>query len=151
MPVTPCSFRTHFPEFTDATAYPDGRINFWLSVGDRLLQTKRWQDMKDHGLALFTAHHLVLQARDVRAAAVGGIPGDKTGVVASKAVDKVNISYDNASTVDPRDGHWGLTSYGLQFRRLSNIAGMGGLQAVGAGAVGPALGTWAGGWPTGCG
>lgn len=142
MTVTPAQFRLDFAEFTSITTYPDGQINFWLGVGTRLLQVRRWADMLDHGLALFIAHHLVLQQRDLKAAAVGGVPGERTGVVTAKGVDKVSVSYDNASTIDAKAGHWGLTTYGLQFRRLSQLAGMGGAQAAGCGFGPPALGIW---------
>lgn len=129
MTVTPASFRANFPEFADAAIYPDATVNYWLGIGARMLRADRWVDLLDHGLELFTAHHIALARQAVEAAAAGGVPGSNTGVVTSEAVDKVSASYDAGSTtLDSGAGHWNATVYGVQFLQLVRMAGSGGWQ-----------------------
>ncbi|MFX7140316.1 DUF4054 domain-containing protein, partial [Acinetobacter baumannii] len=84
-------------EFSDTTKYPDSVVQFWLTVSASLVNPCRWGVLTDQGIELCTAHHLVLAARDEQAAAVGGIPGQMTGPLSSKAVDKVSASYDTGA------------------------------------------------------
>lgn len=126
--MTPSQFRQDFPEFADTTQYPDSSINFWLTVATQLVNPARWGVLTDQGIELCTAHHLVLAARDAQAAAVGGIPGQMTGPLSSKSVDKVSASYDTgAATVDD-GGFWNLTSYGVRYLTLARTMGAGGFQ-----------------------
>lgn len=129
MTVTPASFREHFPEFADASAYPDVTVSYWLGIGVRMLRPDRWVDLLDHGLELFTAHHIAIARQAFRAATAGGTPGANAGVVTSKTVDKVSVSYDAGSTtLDAGAGHWNATTYGVQFLQLARMAGSGGWQ-----------------------
>ena len=122
------TFRTDFPDFADDAKYPDAQVNFYLGLGNKLLNGTRWADVRDYGLELFVAHNLVLSAQDAESAASGDVPGTSTGAVASMAVDKVNISYDNTASLDEKAGHWNLTTYGKQFIRLARMVGAGGVQ-----------------------
>jgi hypothetical protein len=147
-------FRTDFPEFADVVAYPDSSVDFWIRLATKLLRPSRWADVLDEGIELFVAHNLALQ----RAASSGGssgVPGMNSGVVASKTVDKLSITYDSSVGIVPNAGHWNLTTYGTRFLWLMNMAGMGPTQ-LGAGVahaldgevwvVGGILGN---GWPYG--
>lgn len=122
------TFRTDFPAFVDETIYPDAQVNFYLGLGTKLLSSPRWSDLRDYGLELFVAHNLVLSAMDAEASSAGDQPGTNTGAVASMAVDKVNISFDNTASLDEKAGHWNLTTYGKQFIRLARMVGTGGVQ-----------------------
>lgn len=129
MTVTASSLRQNLPEFASTSDYPDATLTYWLGIGMKLLRADRWGDMLDHGLELFTAHHLVLARQAVQSAALGNTPGANTGVVTSEAVDKVSASYDAASTtLDTNAGHWNATTYGVQFLMLARMAGSGGWQ-----------------------
>lgn len=129
MTVTPASFREHFPEFADASTYPDVTVSYWLDIGVRMLRPDRWVDLLDHGLELFTAHHIALARQAVRSAAAGASPGANVGVMTGKTVDKVSASYDAGSTtLDAGAGHWNATMYGVQFLQLARMAGSGGWQ-----------------------
>lgn len=129
MTVAPASFRANFPEFADAATYPDATVNYWLGIGIRMLCPDRWGDLLDHGLELFTAHHIALARQAVRSASSGATPGVNAGVVTSKTVDKVSVSYDAGSTtLDAGAGHWNATVYGVQFLQLVRMAGSGGWQ-----------------------
>lgn len=128
MTVTVSKFRTDLPEFEDALRYTDGLINFWMAAALLRLPADRWDDLLDHGVELFTAHQIALSARAQDAAASGGIPGSGAGVVASKAVDKVSVSYDTGAATLEAGGHWNLTTYGIQFLQLARMVGSGGIQ-----------------------
>lgn len=129
MTVAPASFRANFPEFADTAIYPDTTVSYWLGIGVKMLSPDRWADLLDHGLELFTAHHIALAAQAVKSSSSGAMPGSNTGVVTGKAVDKVSVSYDAGSTtLDAGAGHWNATTYGVQFLQLVRMAGSGGWQ-----------------------
>jgi hypothetical protein len=123
-------FRDDFPEFSDSGKYPSRTLEFWLSVGGKLLRPERWGDLLDHGLELFTAHHLALSAKDQAAAARGLPPGLGFGNETAKSVDKVSVSIDAGSVYLDGGGHWNLTTYGIQFLQLARLVGAGGVQVV---------------------
>jgi hypothetical protein len=126
--ATVAQLRAAFPEFADVTAYPSTMLEFWLAVATKMLNAERWDDMLDHGQMLFTAHHVVLQKRDVDGSAGGGSPGAIQGAVASKSVDKVAVSYASESATYQDAGFWNLTTYGLQYWNLVRMFGAGGVQ-----------------------
>lgn len=132
------TFRADFPEFGSNVVYPDSAIKFWLNIGVIQLNAQslavpvsdRWGSLVNLGLELFTAHHIVLEAFNRKAAFIGGIPGLNTGAIASQGVDKVNLAYDNADTLSKDAGHWNLTTFGTRFMELARMVGSGGLQLI---------------------
>lgn len=143
MTVTIESFRTSLPEFTDPTNYPDSGITFWLTWAEIMLSAPRWGRSLDLGTMMFVAHHLVLERQAQRAAANGGVPGTAIGVINSKSVDKVSVGYDTTGVIDPKDGHWNLTTYGLRFVGMVKMFGAGPVQ-IGVGVAPPLSGP---AWP----
>lgn len=133
MTVTPSSLRGNFPEFSNATNYPDSLVGFWLGVSDNLMlpAAQRWGNMYDFGIQLLTAHHLVLARRAIVTASNGGVPGVTSGAIANKAVDKVSVGYDSSNVTLDKGGMWNLTEYGIQFLQLSRQIGSGGFQSTG--------------------
>jgi hypothetical protein len=129
MAVTVASFRSTFPEFSDVSLYPDDSITFWMSVAVQMVNANRWKSMTDTGVMLLGAHYLVFAAKDQMAAEAGGVPGEATGNVSSKSVDKVSVSYDSSAiTASDAKGDLALSSYGIRFARLAKMFGAGGLQ-----------------------
>lgn len=128
MTVTASSFRTDFPEFASTTNYPDSLVTFWIGLAGKLHSEDRWGDVLDYGIELFVAHNLVLERQAAKSAATGAVPGVASGAVAQKTVDKVSVSYDTASAMEPGAGHWNLTTYGQRWIRLVSMFGAGGLQ-----------------------
>jgi len=122
------TFRADFTEFANTTNYPDSMITFWLTYAARLVDETRWGDCYDLGVELFVAHNIVLERDAVRRAAAGATPGQASGPLASKTVDKVSISYDTASAMEPGAGHWNLTVYGQRYARMVQMFGAGGIQ-----------------------
>lgn len=118
-------FRTDFPEFADASRYTPTTIAFWSGIGEKVISQDRFRELYVAALELFTAHNLVLAAGNKAAAASGALPGGAGGAIASKAVGSVNVSYDNASSMELNAGHWNQTTYGRQYIQLARLIGQG--------------------------
>ncbi|WP_315313119.1 DUF4054 domain-containing protein [Pantoea vagans] len=122
-------FRTAFPQFADATKYPDPQVEFRLNLADIMLSEKvTGKKMFPYLVELFVAHYMALWLADRNAAAVGGAGGSTNGVQASKSVDKVSVSYDTGATLNPDAGFWNNTRYGAEFWQLIIMFGAGGRQ-----------------------
>lgn len=121
-------FRTDFPEFTDATMYPDGSVTFWLNVASISLPEARWGAWWSLGQELFVAHHLVLAARAVNDASLGITPGEVDGPATAKSVDKVSVSKDASAVTLEDGGFWNMTRYGIQLLQFARMCGTGGMQ-----------------------
>lgn len=134
MAVTANGFRGHFSEFGDLLVFPDAQIEFYLGIAPNLVNSERWGSSFDLGVELFIAHNITLDARAVRDAKTGQLPGAVTGPVSGRSVDKVSVSYDTSAAAERDQGHWNLTVYGLRYIRLGRMFGAGPLQ-VGTGGV----------------
>lgn len=145
MAVTPFSFRGAFPAFNNPTTYSDPVISFWIGLATKLTSATRWGDVLDYGIMLFVAHNLSLEFNSNAAAKKGQNPGFVTGPVTSASVDKVSYSRDPSAAMDPKAGHWNLTTYGLRYWRLIQMMGAGPVQ-IGAPSAAE-LNQYPGAWP----
>lgn len=145
MTVTAAQFRVNFPEFSDVAKYSDPEVGFWLGLSLLLLNPDRWGNALDYGLQLFVAHNLSLQFDSKMAAASGQNPGKVVGNLTSGSVDKVSYSRDTAAVMDPKHGHWNLSTYGLRYIRLVMMMGAGPVY-VGAPSASE-LSQYTGAWP----
>lgn len=102
-------------------------LDFWSGVAANLVSLDKWGALYTQGIYLFVAHNLVLQRRNINAAA-GGVPGAQTGMQSSKAVGRVSVGYDNGNVAEQNGGQWNLTTYGLQYLQLARMIGVGGVQ-----------------------
>jgi hypothetical protein len=121
-------FRSTFPEFAPDDLYSDGQVNLWLTFALQMANEQRWGTLYSLGVYLVTAHNLYLSARDQATAEAGGVPGEVTGSVSSKAVDKVSVSYDTGAVAMEKAGDWALSTYGIRYLRMARLMGAGGLQ-----------------------
>lgn len=122
------TFRTTLPAFASEVAYPDATVNLWLAAAKLMVNADRWMEMTDTGIALVTAHYLVLESRSQAAASRGGTAGEMNGPTSSKSVDKVSVSYDTSAATIEGAGAWNLTSYGVRYLTLARMFGAGGIQ-----------------------
>jgi len=122
------TFRQNFPEFADSARFTDTQAQFFLTIGETMLNADRWGALLDYGLGLFVAHHLAIASRDVAAADMGGVPGAVTGPTSSKSVDKVSVSYDTGAVSLNDAGFWNMSSYGIRFWNTVRMVGAGGIQ-----------------------
>ena len=82
----------------------------------------------DYAIELFAAHQIVLEKQAVDAAQAGGDPGTKIGVITSKGVGGVSVSYDVSSIVEEGGGYWNQTIWGMRFWRLAKAVSGGPIQ-----------------------
>ena len=143
MTIAISQFRADYPEFASTSVYPNSQVNYWLSMAYSMLNAGRFKSQLDMAAELFVAHNISLEARAQAEAKNGGIPGQTTGPLSSKSVDKVSVSYDTGSGIQPDAGHWNLTIYGTRLIRMMRMFGAGPLQ-IGMGVVPPGNGQ---AWP----
>lgn len=129
------AFREAFPQFT-AELVPDARIAFHLRVGDKLLSSARWGDLRDEGLGLYAAHQLTLELEAAKdAAGTGGISAAAGPVTSeTKTVGGVSHSATRAGAAAQgaalaNAGQYNSTVYGQQYWQLVQIVGAGGMVA----------------------
>ena len=139
--ISTTSFRADYTEFGSISLYPNPAIQYWINVAGMLLtNTSRWglgspapvapaATILDVATELFVAHNLALEKQADDAARRGGTPGTSVGgVVSSKSVGGVSVSYDTSSGIDEGAGHWNLTTYGTRLYRLFQLFGSGPVQ-----------------------
>lgn len=99
-------FRKSFPEFVDKDKYTDGMINFWSGIADLQLNSIRWADLRNHGIQLFVAHNITLQAQNVASSAItGGVPGQGSGIMAAESAGQVSINFDTQTSAELEGGN----------------------------------------------
>lgn len=116
----------------------------------------------DFAIEMWVAHQIVLEKQAMAAAAAGGDPGTKIGVISNKSVNGVSVGFDvGAITGDSAGksaGYYNQTIYGMRFWRLARARSAGPIQ-IGIGRNPPffmgfnnfgflgASNAWAGPWP----
>ena len=129
MSVTSDSFRLAFPAFQNTALYPTPMVDFWVAQALLLHNPARWGANLDFGVSLWVAHNLVLETQAGKQSAQGKPVAGTTGLVSSKSVDKVSVSFDNTTASEKDAGNWNLTTYGQRWYRLSRMAGAGPIQS----------------------
>ena len=125
---TVTEFRADFPQFQDETKFPTPVIEFRLGLADLILSETKHDTLFKYMVGLFVAHHLSLWWQDQREIIAGGAGGASKGVVSSKSVHDVSVSYDTSMTMNPDAGFWNLTRYGQEYWQCFQLFGMGGRQ-----------------------
>ena len=126
MTVTPATFRQSLPEFASTTVYPDSAITYWVSVASLMVSSEVFGDAYDTVVTNLVAHNLTLEAKaQQEATAGGGTVTGGSGLIASKTVGSVSISYDNASgntsTAGKPDAFYNQTLYGRRYLQMRNL------------------------------
>ncbi|MGO4738641.1 DUF4054 domain-containing protein [Bosea sp. 2KB_26] len=126
MAITHEAFVAAFPEFANLTVYPQSQFDFWSAQAYLQLNAGRFGPSLDLAAMLFVAHNIVLSAQASRSAATGGGTVSGTaGLVASKAVDKVSVSYDTTTAAVAGAGLWNATVYGQRLYQMMRAFGVG--------------------------
>lgn len=129
--ITVADFRGMFPEFSDSSVYLDEIVLPWLTLATGLLDPNRWGSMYNMGIALFTAHELALGQQAAITASRGGVPGLYVGMMTSKSINGVAVSYSPGLAALKDAGDFNLTTYGMRFIRFAWMFGSGGVMIVG--------------------
>lgn len=122
-------FREAFPEFSDAAVFPDARVKFWLTLGKKMCDERKWLDFYEEGVYLFAAHNLYLEReRRIAGGVVGGAGSVGAVTSISKSIDGVSKSVSMATGHYDDAGQYGATVYGQQYWDLVLMVGAGGIQ-----------------------
>ena len=133
--MTASLFRKMLPEFADSSVYLDEIIDVWLNLAIAQLDPARWGGLWQMGVSMFVAHQLAIGRQTQLQASRGGPPGFAIGMVASKAINGVSVSYNTSASLLKDGGDFNLTIYGIRFLSFARMVGTGGFQIVGADAA----------------
>jgi hypothetical protein len=94
----------------------------------------------DFAIQMWVAHQVVLEKQALAAAATGGDPGTKIGIISNKSVNGASMGFDVGAIaggkMQENAGYYNSTIYGMRFYRLMKVRGAGPIQ-VGIGVAPP--------------
>jgi hypothetical protein len=128
--TNPATFRLHFPEFANTTVYPDAQVQFYIDTSTLMCDPRVWHQLQQMGVELMTAHMLAMSQYASQGGSGAGVPGMRTGMMTSKSVSKVSVSYDQGNTAMEGWGPWNYTTYGQRYAWLAQLAGTGGYETL---------------------
>jgi hypothetical protein len=133
VPLSVADFRALFPEFSDPSAVPDVTIQFNLNLAYASLRPSVWQDRLDAAAAYFTAHYVYMSRirkaqADAASSGASVIPGQASGVVSSKSVGGVSVSYDTSGGRTEGGGVFNLSTYGQEYLSMLDSVTVGVIQ-----------------------
>jgi hypothetical protein len=131
-------FRRDFPEFADATKFPESTILYWMAVASLLLNAQRWCDALYLATELYVAHNIVFEAQAQQTSLKGGFPGLSKGAISAESAGQVSINFDTTMTLEKDAGNYNYTVYGQRLWRLIQLFGAGPVQ-IGPGYGGPGI------------
>ena len=132
-PFTLDEFKTMYPQF-QGEAVPDLLLEMYLELADNAIKEARWHSYWKMAMGLFVAHFATLWAMGTAepssTAADVVRTGQARGLVASKSVRDLSVSYDYSAALDGLNdwAAWNMTQYGMQLATLSRMIGKGGMQ-----------------------
>jgi hypothetical protein len=137
-PFTVDDFKKIYPLFWSEDVkplLPDVVIEMYVDFACSIVNIARYHESWKVCVCLVVAHFLILYLRTMTAVpdptALDVIKAAETrGLIASKSVDGVSISYDYSTAIADLDGWaaWKTTEYGIQFITLAKVYNMGGMR-----------------------
>ncbi len=137
-PFTSADFKALYPHFWGADGQlivPEAVMEMYISFALSIVNIARYHEGWKLCLCLVVAHFLTLYLRTVTPNPDGGAAAvikaaETRGLVASKSVDGVSISYDYSTAISDLDGwaDWKTTEYGIQFLTLAKAYNLGGMR-----------------------
>lgn len=125
--VTPSQFLQHFPAFDLPDQYDVTMIQWNIDAAEGLLKQDVWGDLWERGVELFTAHMMYVGFGKPNPNGGGSSSGGTStnGVVASKSVAGVSVSYDTKATTLEGDSaaFYNQSPYGIQFLTWARMVG----------------------------
>ncbi|MFV0240198.1 MAG: DUF4054 domain-containing protein [Lacrimispora sphenoides] len=124
-PFSVADFKEIYPQFWDSDELPLvplAVMEMYIAFADSFVKISRYHKAWQVCMSLVIAHFLVLYLRTMNADPDSGAAGvikaaETKGLVASKSVDGVSVSYDFSTALSDLDGwaDWKTTEYGIQF------------------------------------
>ena len=123
MSITVQDVRDRYPEFSDATTYPNARIQSFITKGEGELDEGEWADQYNEGMLAYVGHYLSWSTMTNNS---GGSVGS-VGPVASKSIGDVSVSFASVVGSNPSamQSFWNSTPYGQEYWRLLMLYGAG--------------------------
>lgn len=146
-PYTLADFYTLYPAYAPREAPPEppatestvtylvdpAFIEMYIGLADAVVKESRWRRQWKFAMGLFVAHFLALYLQSLTdansTAAQVVAAGQARGLMSSKSVDDVSVSYDFSAIAQGLDGWaaWNLTTFGQQYATLARMVGKGGM------------------------
>ncbi len=125
-PFTADDFRAIYPHFwgkeSGEPLVPQAVMDMYIAFVSSFVKEARYREAWKVCMSLAVAHFLTLYLRTISADPDSGAAGvikaaETKGLVASKSVDGVSVSYDFSTALADLDGwaDWKTTEYGIQF------------------------------------
>lgn len=137
-PFTADNFKAIYPQFWDidgAPLVPQAVLDMYIGFANSIVNIARYHESWEICLCLVIAHFLILYMRTVSPNPDGGAAAviksaETKGLVASKSVDGVSVSYDYSTAIADLDGwaDWKTTEFGIQFLTLAKVYNLGGMR-----------------------
>ena len=137
-PFTTQDFKAIYPQFWDSNGnpfIPIEVIEMYIGFANSIVNIARYHESWKVCLCLVIAHFLILYMRAMTPEpndnALAVIKAAETrGLVASKSVDGVSVSYDYSTAISDLDGWaaWKTTEFGIQFLTLAKVYNLGGMR-----------------------
>ncbi len=123
------------PEGEPSVAYlvDPAIIEMYIGMADAVVKESRWRKQWKFAMGLFIAHFLTLYLQslaDANSTAAQVVAAGQTrGLMSSKSVGDVSVSYDFSTIAQGLDGWaaWNLTTFGQQYATLARMVGKGGM------------------------
>lgn len=126
-------FFSIYPQFQGLEELPDRIVKMYIDFANEVVNVERWGKQWVLGMCLFVAHFCTVYLMaylDSNAEAAAVISsGQSKGLVSSKSVGDVSVSYDFSLAMQNVEG-WGqfnLTTFGNQFVSISKLMSKGGM------------------------
>ncbi len=120
-----------YPQFRDNNALPPEMIEMYIDFADSAVNIKKWGKQWKLGMSLFVAHfctvYMMSFSPEGSSAAAVIAAGQTKGLVSSKSVGDVSVSYDFSYAIQDVAtwGQFNLTSFGNQFVSIAKMMSKG--------------------------
>lgn len=133
MAFDPAKFKKLFSEFNysglPVVPPSDEDLRLWATIAEALNDPERFGPLFDYAVYLYVAHLLTMSFDNQVSSSGGAIPGKTGGMITTRAVGEVSLSYDVPSLGAGITDELGLnlTTYGRRWLNLAHRVGGGGL------------------------
>lgn len=122
-----------YPQFQGVEGLSNDIIEMYISFANEVVNIERWGNQWNLGMCLFIAHfctvYLMSYTQPQGTAASVIAAGQTKGLVSSKSVGDVSVSYDFSLAMNDVTtwGQFNLTTFGNQFVSIAKLMSKGGM------------------------
>ncbi|GHV35106.1 hypothetical protein FACS1894187_07100 [Synergistales bacterium] len=137
-PLSIDDFREIFPQFWDSSGnpfVPEAVIDMYIGFANGIVNIARYHESWKICFCFVVAHFLTLYMRTMtpegnESASAVIRAAETRGLVTSKNVGSVSVSYDYSTAISDLDGWaaWKTTEFGIQFLTLAKVYNLGGMR-----------------------